>query len=278
MDPVDEIARLTKENRALVRKAEQLSRKLEQLDKVARENEAVSSNLYKELDLVSQRLATEKEKVTSLLLNILPADISKELQDTGGVEPKKFEDATVLFTEFRGFTAFSEQGRAIEVVDFLKRYFDDFDDIVARHGVEKLKTIGDAYMCAGGVPAPKATHALDCVRVGLEMVETVMRLKASAVGAASALDIRIGVHSGPLVGGVIGKRKFVFDVWGDTVNTAARIESNGVLNAVTISQATYERVKDHVTCEFLRDASLKGKHHAMPIYVVIGVTTRAPTS
>jgi class 3 adenylate cyclase len=264
---------LQKENKNLVRKLRLAERKLEQLDKIAQTNESVNIKLYDELEGLSQQLRQEKERVNQLLLNILPLEIKRELEETGQVEPKKYDDATVMFTDFQGFTTFSERGTAIDVVNHLRLFFDAFDDVVDRYQLEKLKTIGDAYMCAGGVPIANTTHAVDCIRGGLDMVAEVERINEEVLKPRSnvVFNIRVGIHSGPLVGGVVGKKKFVFDIWGDTVNTANRIESNGALNAVTISEVTYEKVRGKVVAEFIRFATLKGKNAPMGLYRVVGL-------
>jgi adenylate cyclase len=190
-------------------------------------------------------LKAQEEKAVKLLLNILPASIAEELRTSGAVQPLTCENITVCFTDFVGFTLSSEQMAACDLVAALDEYFSEFDRIVDRYGLEKLKTIGDSYMFAGGLPKPKASHAIDAVRAALEIVEMVKGRAASPPG----WQIRVGLHSGPAIAGVVGQRKFAFDIWGETVNFASRHESCGLPNCVNISAQTYELVQDFVDCE-----------------------------
>ncbi len=183
----------------------------------------------------------QEKKTHSLLLNILPEQVAEELRSTGAVKPVGFDDVTVCFTDFAGFTLSSEKMPPEKLVAALNDYFTAFDEIIARYGLEKLKTIGDSYMFVSGLPKPKASHAVDAVLAALEMAETVKELSArdNSVG----WRIRIGLNSGPVVAGVVGTRKFAFDIWGDTVNFAARMESSGVAGQVNLSEST--RVATH---------------------------------
>jgi class 3 adenylate cyclase len=193
------------------------------------------------------QIKAEEEKSNNLLLNILPSAVAAELRSTGSVEPMAFDEATVCFTDFAGFTLASEKLPPGELVAALHEYFTAFDEIAARYRVEKVKTIGDSYMFVSGVPEPRRSHAVDAVMAALEMVEVVERLSIS--GGNVRWRVRIGLHSGHLVAGVVGIRKFAFDIWGDTVNLASRIESAGVPGRVNLSQQTYERVRDFIDCE-----------------------------
>lgn len=170
-------------------------------------------------------LGTERDRSEKLLLNILPDTIASELKAAGRIEPVHYDSATVMFTDFQGFTQIAETLTARELVTELDRCFSYFDAVTARYNLEKLKTIGDSFMCVGGVPTPNHTHAVDAVLAALE------------------------IHFGSLVAGVIGERKFAYDVWGDTVNTASRCESSGVAGRINISGATHELVKDFFACE-----------------------------
>ncbi len=168
---------------------------------------------------------------------------------------------TVCFTDFVGFALSSEKMPPAELVDALNWYFTAFDEIVARYGLEKMKTIGDAYMFAGGLPEKRASHAVDAVLAALEMAEVVKNL-ATTLG--TGWNIRIGLHSGPVIAGVVGIRKFAFDIWGDTVNFAARMESSGVPGSVNMSERTYSRVKDLIDCEARGQIRIKeGRELAM---------------
>jgi class 3 adenylate cyclase len=191
-----------------------------------------------ELEVLHAALEEEQDKSETLLRNILPADVAEELKERGSVDPVFYPSATVLFTDFVGFTTKAAAMAPKELVATLDSYFTAFDDIAARHGVEKLKTIGDAYMCVGGIPGANETHALDMVNTAFDM---------QAYMAGQDWELRIGIHSGPLMTGVIGTSKFSYDVWGDTVNIAARLESAGEAGKINVSKA----VRDALAKEFV---------------------------
>lgn len=200
--------------------------------------------------LVDERTAqirAQEQRTEALLLNILPAPVAEELRSTGEVTPHHFDDVTVCFTDFVGFTLSSENLPAKDLVAHLHRYFTEFDKIVARYGLEKLKTIGDAYMFVAGLPEENESHAVNAVLAAMEILACAMEISAAEGGMPWKL--RVGLHSGPVVAGVVGVKKFAFDIWGDTVNLASRMESSGVPNRVNISAATYARVKDVIACE-----------------------------
>jgi class 3 adenylate cyclase len=188
-----------------------------------------------------QRLAEE------LLCNILPAQVAHELQAKGSVEPMYFEDVTIVFADFVGFTVSTEKLPADSLVRVLHEYFTAFDRIVESYGLEKLKTIGDCYMFAGGLPVRCSSHPVEAVLATLEMVHAVQRM-ASPRGLVD-WQLRVGMHTGPVIAGVVGIRKFAFDIWGDTVNFSARMESSSTPNRVNLSATTYARVKDFFLCE-----------------------------
>ncbi len=210
--------------------------------------------------LLSQTLNQERRKSERLLLNILPESIATELKQRDRVAPRNYRSASVLFTDFVGFTKIAERLSPEQLIEELDFCFRSFDAITKRHRLEKIKTIGDSYMAAGGLPEPNATHAVDCVRAAFEiqsfMAETQER-KTTAGKPYWAL--RLGINSGPLIAGVIGQEKFAFDVWGDTVNTASRLESSGVPGRVNISEATYHLVRDFFACEFRGMIAAKNK-------------------
>jgi adenylate cyclase len=204
-----------------------------------------------------RRIGKEKERSDGLLLNILPKETADELKAHGSAESRYFEEVTVLFTDFVGFTKFSEKLSPGEVVDVIHDCFSIFDDIVTTYGVEKIKTIGDAYMAVGGLPTPNDTHARDVVLAAMEMQKAMIRYFADRKDQGlPAMDVRVGVNSGPVVAGIVGKKKFQYDIWGDTVNTAARMESSGEAGKVNVSESTYEIIKDDFECLY------RGKIHA----------------
>jgi class 3 adenylate cyclase len=216
--------------------------------------------------LAMRDVAVEHEHSERLLLNILPAELAKELSTTGAARPARYDSATILFTDFSGFTQVASAMPADRMVAELNEIFGAFDDICDESGVEKIKTIGDAYMAAAGLPKPCADHAQRCVRAGLRMLEYLeQRNRTSAFKWA----LRVGIHSGPVVTGVVGKRKYAFDVWGDTVNVASRMESAGEPGRVNISAYTYDLVQGEFESEYRGKVDAKGKGQ-IDMYFVTG--------
>lgn len=201
-----------------------------------------------------------KRRSDHLLLNILPAEVADELKEHGSTKAKRLENATVLFTDFKGFTELSTKLTPEQLVDEIHHCFSAFDEIIGKHGVEKIKTIGDAYMAAGGVPTQSATHAEDIVRAALEIQDFMVKMaKERQDKGEPYFEVRIGVNSGPVVAGIVGTKKFQYDIWGDTVNTASRLESSGKVGRVNISESTYNLVKDKFNCEYRGEIEAKGK-------------------
>jgi class 3 adenylate cyclase/sensor domain CHASE-containing protein len=224
------------------------------------------------VEALAERVQEEKKNAERLLVNILPEAVADELREEGETTPVHHESATVFFADFVNFTVKAERLSADQLVDELDHLFSAFDRIVERHGLEKIKTIGDAYMVAGGVPDSAETHAADCVRAGLEMqayLRTFNRRRAEADSEAAKprWEMRIGMCSGPLIAGVIGRMKFTYDVFGDTVVTAKRIEDCGQPGRVNVSAATYERIQDTFVCRMEGEVEAKGKGR-VPLYVV----------
>ncbi len=198
----------------------------------------------RELDQARSEAAAEKARTEELLVNILPPSIADELKKTGKVQPRYTTAATVLFTDFKGFTLLAERTEPAALIGLLDQYFTAFDEIVARCGLEKLKTVGDAYMAVAGVPTASRRHAIDACLAALEMQATVARMKALREKMRlPALDLRVGIHSGPVMSGVVGKNKFTFDIWGDAVNTAALMEANGAPGRINVSETVAGHVK-----------------------------------
>ncbi|HRH37304.1 MAG TPA: adenylate/guanylate cyclase domain-containing protein [Flavobacteriales bacterium] len=229
--------------------------------------------LYTRLRYVRRsREAIQKEKDISedLLHNILPEEVAAELKAKGEAEAKLIDEVTVLFTDFKGFTAMSEKLSPKELVRDIHECFSAFDRIMEKHGIEKIKTIGDAYMAAGGLPIPNTTHATDVVKAALEIRDFINEGKALKIAKGLPFfEIRVGVHTGPVVAGIVGVKKFAYDIWGDTVNTASRMESSGSPGEVNISESTYQLIKNEKGFTFTErgKVSAKGKGELTMFFV-----------
>jgi class 3 adenylate cyclase len=216
-------------------------------------------------------LAREKELTERLLLNILPKETADELQKRGKATARHYNQVTVLFTDFKGFTRFAESTRPEDLVQELDRCFIAFDDIIEKYSLEKIKTIGDAYMCAGGVPIRNTNNAVVIVLAALEIRDFMLRLQQEKQQRNERFwEIRLGINTGPLTAGVVGKKKFAYDIWGDTVNTASRMESCSEPGKVNISASTYELVKDYFDCTYRGKFDAKGKGE-VDMYFVNGI-------
>ena len=216
------------------------------------------------------RISKEKKRSDELLLNILPEETAEELKTTGTAKAKSFDSVSVLFTDFKNFTQASEKLSPEELVEEINHCYCEFDKIITKHGIEKIKTIGDAYMCAGGLPVSNSTHPVDVVQAGLEMVEFIERNKNERIAKGQPFfELRCGVHTGPVVAGIVGIKKFAYDIWGDTVNTASRMESSGEIGKVNISGTTYELIKDKFHCEHRGKVKAKNKGE-IDMYFVSG--------
>jgi class 3 adenylate cyclase len=198
------------------------------------------------------RIEEEQRRSDQLLHVIFPEEIVRELKTTNTVRPRRYEDVAVIFTDIVGFTHYSDQREPEEVIDNLQRLVYQFEEITAGHGMEKIKTIGDSFMAAAGLLKPADNPVLACLRCGLDMIEAARALPPQ-------WELRIGVHQGPLVGGVLGQRQYLFDVIGDTVNTASRVETYGVPGAVTLSSSAWNQVAALATGESLGSVDVKGK-------------------
>ncbi len=210
-----------------------------------------------------------KKRSDELLLNILPEEVAEELKEKGRADAKHFDQVTVLFTDFKGFTQLSELLTPTELVAEINHCFSAFDHIMLKHQVEKIKTIGDAYMAVGGIPTPNKTHAFDAVNAALDIQHFMIEYKREMEAAGNLFfEIRIGIHTGPVVAGIVGVKKFAYDIWGDTVNTASRMESSGEIGKVNISESTYALVKDQFQCTHRGKIQAKGKGE-IDMYFVI---------
>jgi class 3 adenylate cyclase len=217
----------------------------------------------------NEQIATEKQKSEELLLNILPETIANELKEFGKTSSKKYEEASIMFTDFKGFTKFSEKYNPEELVKELDHYFTAFDEIMQQYGLEKIKTIGDAYMCVSGIPDEDKSHTLNMIHAAFEL-QTFVKQRASELKASGKphLEMRIGIHAGSIVAGVVGSKKFAFDIWGDAVNIAARMEENGEAGAINVSERIYHLIKDDFILEYRGEIEAKNKGK-MRMYFVI---------
>jgi class 3 adenylate cyclase len=194
-------------------------------------------------------LDKQKGEIEGLLLNILPREVASELQASGTSKPRHFEEVSVLFTDFKGFTSIADKLSPEEVVQELNECFVAFDDIMQKYDLEKIKTIGDAYMCAGNIPSPDPDHAYKIIKAAMEIQAFMASYNQLRIERGQEIwEIRIGLHVGPVVAGVVGKKKYAYDIWGSTVNIASRMESNGTPGKVNISAYTYEMVKHRFEC------------------------------
>ena len=211
-------------------------------------------------DLNQSKLKKEKRKSDELLLNILPFTTAQELKETGKTHPISYESVTVMFTDFKGFTQIAEHLSPEEVIAELHNCFKEFDLIAKQHGLEKIKTIGDAYMCVGGLPITNKTHPTDVIRAALAMQKFIDTWKQEHIARNKPVwDVRIGIHTGKVVAGVVGVSKFSYDIWGDTVNLASRMESSGAPGEINISEDTYSLVKNHFKCTARGKIAAKNK-------------------
>ncbi|MCZ4409488.1 tetratricopeptide repeat protein [Cryomorphaceae bacterium 1068] len=227
-------------------------------------------NRYRYTHKTNKIIEKEKERSDELLLNILPHETAEELKKNGKATPKYYENVSVLFTDFQGFTKIAEELSPQDLVEELNECFSAFDMIINKYKLEKIKTIGDSYMCAGGIPTKLPNSSLEMVKAALEIRDYMAaHHKERIKGGHKTWDLRIGVHTGAVVSGVVGKNKFAYDIWGDTVNTASRMETSGVIGQVNISGTTYEQVKDFFNCTHRGKVQAKNKGE-VDMYLVEG--------
>lgn len=247
-----------------------LSTQLKNVELLSSEKQQLLQNQNETLEIqVSERtleLQQEKKKSDDLLLNILPHEIAEELKATGQSKAHQYDEVSVLFTDFVNFTQISEKLGVDELLEELNINFTAFDRIMEKYGLEKIKTIGDAYLAVSGLPVANEAHAVDAVNAALDIIDFVTERKKQV---AYGLDIRIGINSGSLIAGIIGVKKFAYDIWGDTVNIAARMEQSSEPGKVNISESTYQLVKDSVDCTHRGKVDAKHKGE-MDMYFVKG--------
>ena len=228
------------------------------------ENQKLQTKVNRELEeKVKERtieIAEEKEKSDNLLLNILPSSTAEELKQNGFASTKVYEKVSVLFTDIESFTSLAEQMSPDELVQNLDLCFKAFDEIVDKNGLEKIKTIGDAYMCAGGVPIANDSNPKDAIIAAIEMRDFMDKWnKKMLAEGKKPWNVRFGIHTGDVIAGVVGKNKFAYDIWGDTVNIASRMETNGEVGKINISESTYRFVQDEFDILHRGKIATKGK-------------------
>jgi class 3 adenylate cyclase len=208
------------------------------------------------IDRSEESLMAEQKKSDDLLHNILPVNVAKDLKETGRTTPQRHKNVTILFTDFKGFTELVASISEITLVNELNDIFGRFDEIVEEAGVEKIETIGDAYVAASGLGEGVAEHAINCITAAQQML---YYLEERNRKHEIKWSMRVGIHSGPIVAGVVGKKKFRYDLFGDTINTASRMESSGEPGKINISGPTYQLVKNDIDCEYRGEIHAKGK-------------------
>lgn len=220
----------------------------------------------REIEVAYQKLESERKRTERLLLNILPQPIAERLKQEEHTIADQFPEATVLFADVVGFTQLASEISAAELVVLLNRLFSMFDQLAEHHGVEKIKTIGDAYMVVAGLPTPRSDHAQAIANLAIDMQHAVAHFN---VEMNQSLSIRIGINTGPVVAGVIGLKRFIYDLWGDTVNIASRMESQGIAGVIQVSEATYECLKQQYLFQKRGVIQVKGKGE-MTTYLLMG--------
>ncbi len=215
-----------------------------------------------------RRLSKEKSRSDLLLLNILPSRTAKELKEKGKVEARKFKAVTVMFTDFQAFTRHSQNLSPEKLVKSVDHFFSAFDRIIEKYGLEKIKTIGDAYMCTGGLISKGPMQPIKVIHAAFEILDFMKKESESDNDDIAHFDVRIGINTGPVVAGVVGTKKFAYDIWGDTVNVAARMETNSQAGMINISENTYQLVKDRFECEYRGEIDVKNKG-MMKMYFVL---------
>jgi PAS domain S-box-containing protein len=224
--------------------------KIKEIARVLEKTNALLEEQKHEINQQKLTIELEQEKSEKLLLNILPFEVAKQLKSKGRAGTRQYKLVSVLFADFKGFSRISKTLDPKDLVNILDSYFATFDEITGKHYIEKIKTIGDAYMCAGGLPLSNKSNPIDVVLAGLEIQHYQNTLNDTKVlNNLQLWELRVGIHTGPVVAGVVGKKRFAYDIWGDTVNIASRMEQGGHVGMVNISGNTYEYIKDFFACD-----------------------------
>lgn len=250
IDNAIETVMLRRDNKHLIQELQEYNEQLEEKVRLRTQ----------EIEKQKQIIETAKAQSDSLLLNILPAEIADELKQFGKSYARKHEQVSVLFADIKGFTFIAEQLTPVKLVTQLDEVFGAFDNIIAKYGMEKIKTIGDAYMCASGLPLADSENAIKSVKAGMDMHQFIKEFgAANKIQNLPVFEIRIGIHTGPLVAGVVGLKKFAYDIWGDAVNLAAQMEQHSEAGKINISGETYSLVKDTFNCTYRGKIEAKSK-------------------
>jgi len=231
----------------------------------------ISLILFMLVQFFVYRIRLEQEKSENLLLNVLPRAIAERLKHNEGAIADSFNDVTILFADIAGFTEISSRLQPNQLLEMLNRVFSTFDRLAEKHGLEKIKTIGDAYMVVSGLPEPRTDHVEAILHMALEMRDVVEEMH-SVTG--HALKVRIGINTGPVIAGVIGIRKFIYDLWGDAVNVASRMESTGLVGGIQVTEEVFEKCRDQFVFEKRGLIHVKGKGE-MTTYLLVSVVNNA---
>jgi PAS domain S-box-containing protein len=253
-DSIDKLIAIETDITLMKKKEEELNQQNKRMMLIKENLEKANSLLEeqkKEINIQKQLIEEEQNKSEDLLLNILPFEIARQLKSKGKAGTRHYSMVSVVFADFKGFSKISKELEPKDLVNILDTYFAKFDEIIEKHYLEKIKTIGDAYMFAGGLPLRNKSNPFDAVIAALEIQSYMNFLNDSKVlDNLSVWELRLGIHTGPVVAGVVGKKKFAYDIWGDTVNIASRMEQAGHAGMVNISGPTYKYVKDYFECDY----------------------------
>lgn len=225
----------------------------------------------KQINQRNVELKKEKQKSDELLLNILPSKTAEEIKKTGKAKAQYYESVTVMFTDFKDFTAITKNMSPDKIVEELHYCFSEFDKIIKKHNIEKIKTIGDSYMCVAGLPVINSTHPFDAVNAAIEIRDMMLQYKKDKEAKGDiSFDLRIGIHTGPVVAGIVGINKFAYDIWGSSVNTASRLEGSSKPGKINISKSLYEIIKEKYDCISRGNKTVKGLGK-IPMYFLEGL-------